>query len=567
MRASVVGILAAIAALAAFAGSASAASPADWMYEPTAVTEIRLTLPPASYDLLKDADYDEYVEGTFSLAATGGVPESAGPFSTPITVGIKLKGGLGSRRSIEEKAGLKISFGKFAKGQTFEGLEKMTLNNMVQDHSMTHEVLAYHAFQQLGVYAPHTGYTYLWVNGESYGLHLNLETMDKVALQKQFGPFQNPPQHLYEGEYGADVSKASNPYTGNPRWEDFQVDEGKSATRTDLTDFLAAVEGFAGSFSERVAGHADLQEMARMWLVEKYIGHWDGYSSTLPGHQLPNNYYLYSDPAGRFQIFPWGTDQTWSDHLDFDTPGGALFAGCLDDTTGCLPLYRAAGEEALTKLNAADLDAFAANVGDTVIPWREYELLESDAPKLPSYDLDDTLDEQEAAREFIAERPDELASFIASIAPLPQPPEPPKPQQPEDPAVPALPVVPAAPPSGDSATTNPAETITAVGTPAPVPRIGRRGIRANAVGVELHSAAAGHLSLSGSFKTTNGPAAACRGEGDVVANGAAAVGCQLTAAFKRRLEDRAAFLKLTATLTPTAGPSTTTTTTIRLPKR
>jgi spore coat protein CotH len=421
------GILATVAVFGAFAGTASAASEADWMYEPGTFTEVKLTLPQASYELLEDTEYDEYVEGTFELAKTAGDPESAAAFSAPLTVGIKLKGGLGSRRSINEKAGLKISFGKFVKGQKFEGLEKMTLNNMVQDHSMVHEVLAYHAFHQLGVYAPHTGYSYLWVNGKSYGLHLNLETQDKVALEKQFGPFQNPPQHLYEGEYGADVSSKENPYTGHPRWEDFQVDEGKSGTKTDLTDFLAAVESPTGSFSERVASHADLQEMARMWMVEKYIGHWDGYSSSLAGHQLPNNYYLYSDAAGRFQLFPWGTDQTWDDHLDFGAPGGALFAGCLGDTAGCLPLYRAAGEEALTDLNAADLDAFAATTEASVIPWREYELDESEASKLPEYNLQATLEEQEATREFIAERPAELADYLATIAPPPGPPTPPGP--------------------------------------------------------------------------------------------------------------------------------------------
>jgi spore coat protein CotH len=557
MRATVWGILATIGAFAALAAPASAASPADWMYEPSTFTEVKLTLPQASYELLQNVEYDEYVQGTFELAETGGTPGTAGTFSTPITVGIKLKGGLGSRRSIDEKAGLKISFGKFVKGQTFLGLEKMTLNNMVQDPSMEHEVLAYHAFRQMGVYAPHTGYSYVWVNGKSYGLHLNLETLDKVALGKQFGPFQNPPQHLYEGEYGADVSTGTNPYTGHPRWEDFEVDEGKSGTKTDLTEFLAAVEGSTGSFSERVAAHADLAQMARMWLVEKYIGHWDGYSSSLPGHQLPNNYYLYSDPTGRFQLLPWGTDQTWSDHLDFDAPGGVLFAGCLNDTTGCLPLYRAAGEEALTKLQAADLDSLAATTAASTIPWREYEIDESEASKLPEYDLQQTLDEQDAAREFIAERPPELASFLASIAP-PTPPDPP-----------VLPDSPLMPPSTTpgSAATAPVDVLAAGAGTAPPPRFGRRAAGANAVGLELHSAAAGNLSLLGTFKTPRGRAIACRGAGAIGADGGATISCQLTAAFKRRLEGRAAYMQLTATLTPAAGPSTATTTTIRLPAR
>jgi hypothetical protein len=77
--------------LACATASAAAASPADWMYEPTTFTEIRLTLPPASFELLENAEYDDYVEGTFELAETDGVPGQVGPFSAPLTVGIKLK--------------------------------------------------------------------------------------------------------------------------------------------------------------------------------------------------------------------------------------------------------------------------------------------------------------------------------------------------------------------------------------------------------------------------------------------------------------------------------------------
>ena len=41
-----------------------------------------------------------------------------------------------------------------------------------------------------------------------------------------------------------------------------------------------------------------------MWAVEKYVGHWDGYDGSRrlgAGRKSafePNNYYLYSDPAG-----------------------------------------------------------------------------------------------------------------------------------------------------------------------------------------------------------------------------------------------------------------------------
>jgi hypothetical protein len=558
-----VALAALTASLVFVTASAAAPSPADWMYEPTTFTEIRLELPPESFELLEDVEYDDYVEGTFQIAETDGVPGHAGPLSAPLTVGIKLKGGLGSRRPITEKAGLKIKFDEFVDGQTFLGLEKMTLNNMVQDPTMTHEVLAYQAFRRMGVFAPHTGFAYVWVNGRSYGLHLNLESLDKIALEKRFGPFQNPPQHLYEGELGADVSTEINPRTGKQRIEDFEVDEGKNKTRTDLTTLLAAVDGSTGTYSERVAPYADLDQMTRMWMTERYIGHWDGYTGFLPGHFVPNNYYLYSNPAGQFQILPWGTDQTWGEHIDFSTPSvGALFAKCLPDSA-CLDLYRQAGAEALTALDALRFDTSARCTAAAVRPWREYEVATSEAAKLPPYDLQESSDWSTWEREFIAERPAELAAYLGVAAPpavsqeWPCPPlrpiggfqPPPTPEEPQK--------APDAAPAMDA--TGPPATATV--------RSGRRTIRTNAIGLALRASIPGRLTAVGTFGAAGHRAVGCRGRAEATGTGTVSVSCRLTGPLRRRLESGPVRLRLAATLTPAAGEPATWAKTIRLPGR
>ena len=90
---------------------------------------------------------------------------------------------------------------------------------MVQDTSMIHERLAYEAFRSVGVPSPRTGYAYLEVNGEDFGLHLNIETTDDVALEKRLGAFD----HLYEGAYGSDVAPGG---AGS-----FEIDEGDEERR------------------------------------------------------------------------------------------------------------------------------------------------------------------------------------------------------------------------------------------------------------------------------------------------------------------------------------------------
>jgi hypothetical protein len=386
------GAIAIAAVLALGANPAAAAEPsgdeAASMYQPTTVTEIRLTLSPTEKAAL-EADPDEYVKGTFSIAETDGTPAGVGTPSAPVPVEIRLKGQLGSARTLDQKAAFKL---KFKKTEKFRGLQKMTLNNMVQDTSMIHEVLAYRAFAAARVPSPRTGYAYVYLNDEDFGLHLNLETLDKIALEKRFGSFQEPPQHLYEGAYGNDVG------TGGAGA--FEIDEGKDE-RLDLEALIERVNASSpADFSDRVQEHADLVEMTRMWAVELYLGHWDGYVSK-------NNYYLLSDAAGRFQMLPWGTDQTWSSDLDFASGYGVLFQQCMADTS-CAALYRKALRQAQVAIADLQLEQLASDLAARLLPWQEVEEGNDRREHIPS--------EIEAAVQgtlaFIESRPDQLADWL-----------------------------------------------------------------------------------------------------------------------------------------------------------
>ena len=68
---------------------------------------------------------------------------------------------------------------------------------------MLHETVSYAIFRAAGVPAPRTGYAYVRVNGEPFGLYLNLEPYDTVSLERLF---PGGTQHLYEGESSADVT-------------------------------------------------------------------------------------------------------------------------------------------------------------------------------------------------------------------------------------------------------------------------------------------------------------------------------------------------------------------------
>ncbi len=377
-------------------GAARGADPAPdeaaWLFDPDAVVEVDLGgLSEEEIDAL-EADPDEYQPGIFELRVDG-VPQ--GPAMGE--VGIRLKGSAGSFRPLSEKAAFKIKFDEYVDDQTFFGLEKLTLNNMVQDPSMVHESLTYELFHALGLPASRTGYAFVRVNDLLYGLYLNIETLDEVALPRWF----ESTAHLYEADVpGVDVGPGG---AGN-----FEVDEGDDEDLTDLEALIVAANGDGGDWSDGMAASADLEQMVGQWAVERYVGHRDGYAGPEePSHLRPNNYYLHSDAAGLFRMLPWGTDQTWIERLEFGEPaGGLLFNRCFADES-CEGLYVEALEEVHLALGELEVARRAAELLELVRPYRTWET----GPRLEHTPAEIATSIEETCA-FIVERPAELAGWL-----------------------------------------------------------------------------------------------------------------------------------------------------------
>jgi hypothetical protein len=332
---------------------------ASWLFDPAAVQVIELTLPQSTIDALNAVNEPtaDYYDATFSLT------RSDGRHYGPLAVGVRLKGGIGGFRPLSGKSAFKIKFNFSVAGQRFQGLKKLTLNNMVQDDSMVHETLSYTLFRAIGVPAPRTGFAYVRVNGADYGVYLDVEQLDDVALQQRFATTQ----HLYEGNYTNDLLPGQASV--------YEVDEGSPTDRADLQALIDAVDA-PGSFSDNVAPVADLAEMTKQWAVERWIDHWDSYSgwddSPYGSQYSPNNYYLHSDAAGRFTMLPWGTDQTFNTFpmlIGFDDGKGVMFQKCLEDPA-CGPLYRDALADVEATVPSLDLDGLADDTAALLAPWQ-----------------------------------------------------------------------------------------------------------------------------------------------------------------------------------------------------
>jgi hypothetical protein len=512
-------------ALTPLSATPAAAETVDHMYSPQTVDAIALTLPEDSIEALEEDPTGEYVMGTFSLAETDGTPTGVGAFSAPITVGIRLKGGTGSFEGLDGKAAFKVKFNEFVKKQTFLGLKKMTLNNMAQDPSMLHETLAYAAFDAAGIVAPRTGYASVSVNGEDHGLHLNVEAIDKDFLVRRFGPFDDP-QHLYEGEYGADAIPTA--------LDRFEVDEGDDDEMSDLEALVEAV-GAEGSLLERIGPVADLEQMTRMWAIEKYVGHWDGYTAL----GTPNNFYLYSDPAGVFQMLPWGTDQTW-DHpeLSFGPGGGGgvLFRGCFADQD-CRADYFAALGAADETVSGLGLEEQADQLAALLGPWQADE---SEVRR--PYTAGQVAAGVAATKGFIAGRPAALAAWLATNSqPDPQA-EAPDPQA----EAPDPPAEAPDPPRKDPDRPAP---------DAPVRwrlELDRSRLSRGVLLGRVEVPGAGLVSLAARTFGER-PALACAARASAAAGGVLTLRCRLSSAVRRRLATRRVKLRLRPSFDPGAG--------------
>ena len=357
-------------------GDAPGSDPAAPFFDPTSVAGIEFTLTDAARDDLA-ADPETYVPAELEITA------NAGTYSD--TVGLRLKGTT-SFRTLDGKAAFKVKFKEFG-GEKFLGLKKLTLNNMVEDPSMIRETLAYELFRAAGVPASRTGYAYVSVNGADYGVYVNVETMDDVSLPLWFGSTE----HLYEGGYDVDVRTSD---LGN-----YEVDEGDEGDLSDLEGLVGALEGAGGSFSQRLAGRADLTEMAREWAVEKYAGAWDNYTSN-SGDKRPNNYYLHSDTSGLFSIIPWGQDSSLSAGIPLDGPGGTLFEGCRSDPA-CYGQFRQVLATLPGAVTALGLEAQTAQLAAMLAPWQAID------PRR-EYSLAKIAEEVEDTREFLELRPGDL---------------------------------------------------------------------------------------------------------------------------------------------------------------
>ena len=213
-------------------------------------------------------------------------------------VGVRKKGFLGSQS--DTKPSLKLRFDKYVNNQALGGvIERMTLNNSIQDASMINTCLAYQIFAAAGLPSSRCSFATVTVNGIELGLYVHVEEIKAPMLARHFDSAEG---NLYEGT----ISDFTPDYRGT-----FEKKTNEDADDwSDVDAVLAALQDPSDAGLKALANIVDLDRFLSFWATEVLVGHWDGYTGDR------NNYHFYREPDGKFVFIPWGVDDTF--HLKDD---------------------------------------------------------------------------------------------------------------------------------------------------------------------------------------------------------------------------------------------------------
>ncbi|WP_148410491.1 CotH kinase family protein [Murimonas intestini] len=272
-------------------------------------------------------------------------------------VGIRAKGNtslstvatLGS-----ERYSFKIEFDKYDSTKSYHGLDKLSLNNLIQDSTMMKDYLTYTMMGKFGVNSSLCSFIYITVNGEDWGLYLAVEGVEEAFLERNYGSgygeLYKPDSMNFGGGRGNGMDFDPSAMFGTEgsggfsfgggfgmgssdvklQYIDDQLDSYSNIwnnAKTDITeaDQRRLIEALKKlSNGEDIESVIDIDQVIRYFVVHNYVCNDDSYTG-----MMVHNYYLYEEDS-RLAMIPWdynlgfGTfsagDATTTVNTPIDTP-------------------------------------------------------------------------------------------------------------------------------------------------------------------------------------------------------------------------------------------------------
>lgn len=266
-------------------------------------------------------------------------------------VGLRAKGNTSLTQVASygnDRYSFKIEFDHYDSSMTYHGLDKLCLNNIIQDNTYMKDYLCYKMMSNAGVASPLCSYTYITVNGEDWGLYLAVEGIEESFLKRNYGTdygeLYKPDSSQMGGGRGMGENFDIDDFFSGESFFDGVWDEAFENSEEGFDFRNDKAEGFGGmmasddvllkyidgdsdsyknifdnakteisdsdkarlieslrrlSEGENIEDVVDTEKVAEYFAVHNFVLNFDSYTGS-----MIHNYYLY-EKDGVLQMLPW----------------------------------------------------------------------------------------------------------------------------------------------------------------------------------------------------------------------------------------------------------------------
>ena len=274
-------------------------------YDINTIQEIKINFYQSNWQFLLDSLKDEPGQPYLlvpSVEINGQIFDS---------VGVKYKG-YSSYDPDNLKNPLHIELNHVKKGQSYLGVKDIKLSNVFEDPTFTREILSYEILQKY-MNEPLANYAKIWLDGEYWGVYVNVESINKPFLRKHFhtdgdNPFFkcNPVDVLGTNghsdlKYDEDHPDSAYYY---PRYE-LKSDYGWAQ--------LLALMDTLTNYPNKVDRVIDVDRALWMLAFNNVVVNLDSYTGV-----FAQNYYLYQDKNDRWLPVVWDLNLSFGGFNNLD---------------------------------------------------------------------------------------------------------------------------------------------------------------------------------------------------------------------------------------------------------
>ena len=243
----------------------------------------------------------------------------------------------------------KIEFDKYDSTKSYHGLDKISLNNLIQDNTMLKDYLTYQMMNAFGAPSSLSSFVYITVNGEDWGLYLAVEGVEEAFLQRNYGndygelykpdsmsfgggrgngrnfdrnalaeqdtvqpPSDTPPGEVDFGDFDPSARFAGGgglSFGGGSDVKLQYIDDDPdsysnifSSAKTNVSDadqarLITSLKTL--SSYENLEDVLDMDAVLRYFVVHNFVVNGDSYTGN-----MIHNYYLYEED-GKLSMIPW----------------------------------------------------------------------------------------------------------------------------------------------------------------------------------------------------------------------------------------------------------------------